>query len=78
MVKTKVILHTINFNDELQKKKKSRNSKLIGKEVIIIYICIHTDFGWDRVNFFTLAHGDMLWICNLNSADKALMFLINA
>lgn len=61
-----------------KKKKKSRNSKLIGKEVIIIYICIHTDFGWDRVNFFTLAHGDMLWICNLNSADKALMFLINA
>lgn len=77
MVKTKVILHTINFNDELLKKNKSVET-VNRKEVIIIYICIHTDFGWDRVNFFTLAHGDMLWICNLNSADKALMFLINA
>lgn len=77
MVKTKVILHTINFNDELLKKNKSVET-VNRKEVIIIYICIHTDFGWDRVNFFTLAHGDMLWICNLNRADKALMFLINA
>jgi len=55
MVKTKVILHTINFNDELLKKNKSVET-VNRKEVIIIYICIHTDFGWDRVNFFTLAH----------------------
>lgn len=61
-----------------KKKKYQRNSKLSRKEIIITYICIPTDFGWERVNFlYTSSHVYVFWIHDLNSADKALMFLIN-
>lgn len=59
VVKTEVILHTIDFNEEFLKKKNNnqRNSKLSRKEITIIYICIPTDFGWERVNFlYTSSH----------------------